>query len=282
MKRLIITAAISILLVACGGNGPSALGPGPSGSASPSPPPSPTTSITPPVVSPTPVKWFTFSIWLTRAGKLFDASRTEPLVPAVGQLALNDLVAGPNGDEINASVDTAIPSGVGADITFLRGDGEATVRLVVPLTRGAAVQVAKRISLAQFVYTLTQYRTISSVVFSTEPGVRYTRASFADLLPPIVVESPFVGQTVQSPVTVSGTANVFEAVVSIKILDENGKVLVSTFTNASCGTGCRGDYSASVRYTVGHEQPGTVEVYEVSAKDGSAINVQDIPVILTP
>jgi two-component system response regulator MtrA len=78
------------------------------------------------------------------------------------------------------------------------------------------------------------------------------------------------------------TATEFEATVSIRILDENGKEITRTFTNASCGTGCRGDYSTSVRYSVSHQQSGTVEVYEVSAKNGSAINVQDIPVILTP
>ncbi|HEX9411434.1 MAG TPA: Gmad2 immunoglobulin-like domain-containing protein, partial [Actinomycetota bacterium] len=51
---------------------------------------------------------------------------------------------------------------------------------------------------------------------------------------------------------------------------------------ATCGTGCRGDYSVSVPYSVDHEQRGTVEVYESSAKDGSAVNVVDIPVTLTP
>ena len=279
MKRIVTAVTLGLLLVACGSHGPSALGPGPSGSPSPTPSSSPSTSPTP-FASPTPGKPFTFQIWLTRGGKLFETMRTEPFVPGVGQLALNDLVAGPTGNEINASVDTAIPHGLAADITFLRSDGEATVRLVVPGLYG--VVAPRRIELAQFVYTLTQYRTISSVVFSTQLGVRYTRASFADLLPQIVVESPVIGETVSSPVTVSGMATVFEGVVSLRILDENRNEIAKTFTMASCFTGCPGDYSTSVKYTVGHEQPGIVEVYEVSAKDGSAINVQDIPVILKP
>ena len=70
--------------------------------------------------------------------------------------------------------------------------------------------------------------------------------------------------------------------MSLRILDENGKVVANTFTTATCGTGCRGDYSVSVHYSVDHQQDGTVEVYESSAKDGSAINVVDIPVTLTP
>ena len=55
----------------------------------------------------------------------------------------------------------------------------------------------------------------------------------------------------------------------------------TTFTNATCGTGCRGDYSASVRYEVDHDQPGTVMVFEASALDGSPQNVVSIPVVLS-
>jgi hypothetical protein len=283
MKRIAVATVLGLVLVACGGNGPSALGPAPSGSPSPSASASPTPSSTP-TSSPTPGKPFTFQIWLTRDGKLFETKRTEPFVPSVGQLALSELLTGPNGNEIAASVTTAVTAH-GADITALRS-GEAAVELRVAPTGVSVVKAAERLPLAQFVYTLTQYSTISSVLFSINgtllDGRLYSRASFADLLPPIVVASPAIGETVRSPVTISGTADVFEAVVSIRIFDENGKLLVSTFANASCGTGCRGDYSASVKYTVGHQQPGVVEVYEVSAKDGSAINVQDIPVILTP
>jgi hypothetical protein len=75
---------------------------------------------------------------------------------------------------------------------------------------------------------------------------------------------------------------VFEAVVSIAILDEHGRTVASTFTMATCGTGCRGSYATDVRYHVDTRQPGTLRVYEVSAKDGSPIHVVEIPVILTP
>jgi Immunoglobulin-like domain of bacterial spore germination len=51
-------------------------------------------------------------------------------------------------------------------------------------------------------------------------------------------------------------------------------------STATCGTGCRGDYSTTVPYRLAGEQPGTVEVYEASIKDGSRINAVDIPVIL--
>ena len=93
---------------------------------------------------------------------------------------------------------------------------------------------------------------------------------------------PARGVTVTSPVTISGTTDVFEATVSIRILDETGNVIADTFATATCGTGCRGDYSDRVRFAVDTEQPGTIEVFEVSAEDGSMIDVVRIPVTLLP
>jgi hypothetical protein len=81
---------------------------------------------------------------------------------------------------------------------------------------------------------------------------------------------------------VSGTANVFEATVSLRILNARGKEIARTFTTATCGTGCRGDYSVSVSYRVDREQAGVIEVFESSAEDGRPINVVRIPVTLTP
>jgi hypothetical protein len=98
--------------------------------------------------------------------------------------------------------------------------------------------------------------------------------------PPIVVTSPRSGDEVSSPVSIEGNADVFEATVSIDILDSAGKPIIRTFTTASCGTGCRGTFSKAVPFTVDTTQPGTIRVYESSAEDGKPINVVDIPVTL--
>src|SRR5438874_482325 len=58
--------------------------------------------------------------------------------------------------------------------------------------------------------------------------------------------------------------------------------LSSSFTTATCGTGCRGDYSVPVRYAVTHEEPGTIEVFETSMENGQPLHVQLIPVTLAP
>jgi Immunoglobulin-like domain of bacterial spore germination/Sporulation and spore germination len=283
MKRLSILILIGVFAAGCAGKSSGSLGPAPTGT-SPSPTESPTAtpsvspSQSPTVTPPSPsAKPFTFEVWFIRDGKLFVTSRTEPFQPAVARLALDALLAGPNSDEDAADVDSAIPSGSTAVITAPISNGLAVVDLFVngPSSDGEELRIG------QFVYTLTQYSTISKVRFIGDSKT-YTRGSFEDLLPPIVVETPLIGQRVSSPVTISGTANVFEATVSIRILDENGDELANTFTQATCGTGCRGDYSIAVTYSIDHQQQGTIEVFESSAKDGSAINVQSIPVTLTP
>ena len=57
---------------------------------------------------------------------------------------------------------------------------------------------------------------------------------------------PGIGDLVAGPIVVKGTANVFEANVSIEVVSGNGKVLARTFTTATCGTGCRGRYQATL------------------------------------
>src|SRR5262249_230802 len=109
-----------------------------------------------------------------------------------------------------------------------------------------------------------------------------TRAMYASYLPAITVQSPVIGEQVTSPVTVSGTADVFEAVVSVRVLDSAGNELARTFTNATRGTGCPGSSAVSITYPARRSQPGTIEVFETSAKDGQPVNVQLIPVTLTP
>jgi hypothetical protein len=288
MKRFVWRVAplfvgLSLLAVACAGGSGGSLGPAPSGSASPtvsptgspsgSPQPSGTPSSTP-TGSPSPQPDFTFEVWFLSGGKLFVTHRTEPFVPAVAGLALDALVAGPNPAEEAAGLTSSVAPALDPTVTALSG-GQATVSLGEIL--GFTDEEVREVE-AQVVYTLTQYSTIQKVHLL---GDTFARKDFEDLLPAILVESPLIGARVSSPVTVSGTANVFEATVSLRILDEDGNEIARTFTTATCGTGCRGDYSVAVSYSVDHEQPGIIEVFESSAQDGSMINVVDIPVTLT-
>jgi hypothetical protein len=299
MKRLIgFAVGLGLLAVGCAGKGAVTVGPlddespspSPSATASASTSPKPTPSET---GSPGPAgSTVTYEVWFTRGESLFVTKRTQPATVAVGSASLNAMLAGPNSAERAAGVGTTVPSGtklLGLNIE----DGIATIDMNGTYDDGGG-SASERMRLAQAVYTITQFPTVQGVNFrlNGEPVEAFsgegivldhpqTRADYDDLLPAITVESPVIGQRVSSPITVSGTANVFEATVSIRILDEDGTKIAESFDTATCGTGCRGDYSDKVPYEVDHDQPGTVMVFESSAQDGSPIHVQKIPVTLT-
>jgi hypothetical protein len=152
--------------------------------------------------------------------------------------------------------------------------------------------------LGQVVYTLTQFSTVTKVAFLLDgvpattfggEGVTFTpqgrpivRADFEDQLPAIFVDRPAWGASIGNPGTVSGNANVFEAVFRVAILDAAGTTLVDKQVTASCGTGCRGDFRTSVSYSAKKAQWGTLRVYDLSAKDGTLENVTEYRVWLTP
>lgn len=228
-----------------------------------------------------PRRTITFAIWLVRDGALAVTSRTRPATMATGRLALTTLIAGPTTAEAAAGFGTAIPARTTFDLSL--ESGVATVDL--PAAFYAGGRGPARLRQAQVVYTLTQYPTIAKVGFLKDgaaTGWPVGRAEYADLLPPIVVSTPIVGQRVSSPVLVAGTANVYEATVSVRVRDSRGVEVGTTFTTATCGSGCRGSYSVPVRYRVSTAQRGTVEVFAVSAEDGSDQHLIRIPVTLTP
>lgn len=231
--------------------------------------------------------WFGYGEWL------FVTERTEPSSPRVGAAAVTALLAGPSGAERAAGVGTSILEGT--ELLGLSIDGGiATVDLSRMFgSGGGSLSMFSR--LAQLTYTLTQFPGVRGVnlkmdgkpvkVFGGEGIILdqpMTRRSFRDRLPSILVRSPLIGEQVSSPVTISGTANVFEATVSISILDAQGSEIANTTTMATCGTGCRGTYSTAVAFTIDRTQAGTVRVYEASAEDGRPIHVVDIPVVLLP
>jgi len=229
--------------------------------------------------------------WFTRQGKLFVTERVVPTTPSVGRAALDRLLAGPSAAEYAAGLRSQIPGGT--ELLGLRiASGTATVDLSSSFGAAASLSTMP-LRIAQVVYTLAQFPSVVGVRFeingqgvTTIGGVPVqdlqTPAMYNGYLPAITVQTPVIGQQVTSPVTVSGTADVFEAVVSIRILNSVGSEIARTFSTASCGTGCRGDYSVPLSYTVPQEEPGMIEVFESSPKNGQPVNVQLIPVTLTP
>ena len=95
---------------------------------------------------------------------------------------------------------------------------------------------------------------------------RATRPTVSSgVLPPITVSSPRPYAQVRSPLLVRGSANVFEANVTVILRDSKGRALARRFTTATCGTGCRGSYRVYLRFRVAKRQPGYLDVQDDDA-----------------
>src|SRR5215472_5065670 len=257
MKRLpIMLIGIGLLATACGSAGPGSLGPAPAGTSGPSSPatgpgggtagaaqsPGGQQQAAPATSAPGSPGEIGLQVWFTRHGKLFVTERTVPATTSVGVAAMDRLLTGPSAAEYAAAVRSQIPSGT--TLLGLRiSSGTATADLSSSFESAASASTMP-LRIAQMVYTLTQFPTVSSVRFEINgQGVTVvggvpvqspqTRAMYGGYLPAITVRSPVIGEQVTSPVTVSGTADVFEATVSVRVLDSAGNELARTFTNAS-------------------------------------------------
>ncbi|MFF0174910.1 Gmad2 immunoglobulin-like domain-containing protein [Micromonospora profundi] len=297
-RTLGVAVLVAVLLVGgCGTPRSGALGPAPTAPtstgapterprptstptprATPTPTPTPAVTGTPPrPLAPVPTgtrhqATVTIELWYVRSGQLVPTRRTRPATVATSRLALTELAAGPTPAEAATGLTTWLPAGV--EVTRIT-DGVATLR--IPPAGDPAEQ---RLREAQVVWTLTQFPSVRQVRFGD--GDPVGRADYTSLLPPIVVTGPTVGERVTAPLTVTGTADVFEATVSVRVRDAAGREVATGFGTASCGSGCRGAYRVVVGWRTTREQHGTVEVYEVSAHDGARINTVAVPVILAP
>jgi germination protein M len=234
-----------------------------------------------------------YQVWLERGGKLWLAKRVQPLTVAPARAAMQSLLTGPTVAEADAGVHSLVPVG-----TELRGlsvaDGTATVDLSSQF--GSVGGIASvRMRLAQVAYTLTQFASVDRVVLEvnghavttlTGDGVPVprpmTRKSFAGLVPPILVWNPAIGSHLADSVRVTGSADVFEASLHIRIVNQKGIVIARTNVLASCGTGCRGGYTVLIPYHVPVTQLGAIIVSDDDT-DGNGVPQHQVrvPVVLT-
>ncbi|MFP5298446.1 MAG: GerMN domain-containing protein [Actinomycetota bacterium] len=240
-----------------------------------------------------PITFTEVELWFVRPDGVSVAVREVPDEEAIGTRAMTELLNGPSALEAETEMTTAIPEGtelLGLDIS----EGTATVDLSDEFDDGggSASMLAR---VAQVVYTLTQFPTVDAVAFEMEgepldtlggEGLvleePQTRSDHEDELAPIQVLKPAPGEEFYPGDTIIGTANVFEATVSYRLLGPLGQRLAKGFTTATCGTGCRGDYEETITWIEEAEGIGIVEVFESSAEDGSPIHMVRIPVVLVP
>lgn len=235
-----------------------------------------------------------YQVWLVRGESLFVTWRERTGTPRVGTAAMEDLLAGPTPQEARAGVTSVIPAGTRL-LGLTVSKGVATVDLSSEFESGGG-SASMSARLAQVTCTLDQFETVKGVsfeldgqpvdVFSGE-GIVLDHPvrcrDYEELLPIILVEHPSIGQRVESGITVSGSANVFEANVTVRILDAGGTELARDFTTATCGTGCRGTFTIDMAFEVTHEQAGTIVISDDDAAGtGKPPHEVRIPVTLMP
>jgi Immunoglobulin-like domain of bacterial spore germination/Sporulation and spore germination len=187
--------------------------------------------------------------------------------------------------------------------TRLRGvrinGGTATVDLSREVLRGPSGDLA-HYPLQALVHTVTQFRTVTRVLVTVEgraSGMVAGRslAEFWDLAPgeplvrdhgvrlaPIALLAPVPGATVPGGrLVVTGEASVFEGNVSLRLRDGDGRVMAQGYTTAATGAPGRGPFSGALSFTApGSPQRWTLEVFEVSAEDGSVVYRVHVPVLV--
>ena len=234
----------------------------------------------------------TFAVYLLRDGVIAPVRRTVASTPAVARAALEALMTGPTGDEESEGLVTAIPDGTTVlDVSV--EDGVATVDLSSTFDDGGG-SASMQGRVAQVVATLTQFPTVERVAFRLDGEPVETiggegvvvdppigRTAIEEQTPQILIESPLPGDTVTSPIRLRGTANVFEATVSIEVRDGTGTVVHEGFTTATSGTGTRGTFDTTLPVP-GLEGTMTIVAFEASAEDGQPLHVVDVQVTLAP
>ena len=234
----------------------------------------------------------------------------EPAERRVAAAALERLLAGPGDDVLDGGSASAIPDGISVVSADLGDDGTVRVelsgdllgagvgedlagRLATPAAGqdGSAEDRARRLRLAQIVFTLTRFETIMAVdlIVDGEPVAMEDflgnpiegpvgRDAFEDVSPLILIEQPLPGETIGAGFTAAGTANTFEASLFLRLTAADGDVLLDEPVQATSGSGTRGTFEASLMVPDGTATgPVTLLGYEASARDGSEVNRFEVP-----
>lgn len=220
--------------------------------------------------------------------------RDIPSTPRIALATLRELLDGPSAADLELveEISTAVPTstlvlGVAID------DGVATVDLSREFESGGG-SLSMLARLAQVVYTVSQWPTVDEVAFELDgqpvtvfsgEGIELDgpigRDDFVDLLPRVFVDAPAAGAELRSGDRVTGVAAVFEATFLYRLTDAEGAVLAEGFESTDNGTGW-GAFDWALTFDVDERQPGTLTVWEASAKDGSDQAVRSTPVVLMP
>jgi nucleoid-associated protein YgaU len=99
--------------------------------------------------------------------------------------------------------------------------------------------------------------------------------------PPIAVRQPKPFDLVDDPVRACGIGTGFEGQFAARVRDGHGAQIAEVPVHAG-GMGIWGNYDVTISVGVPPTAQGTLEVFEVSAKDGSELNKVVVPITFGP
>lgn len=304
-RRYTVKAAASLLLAAttmaaCGPSSPSRTGatttPAPPATRSTTLPTAPTTTTAPPSTptspstSQPPAATKDVRVYFVRDGKIDVAHRTVGATLQIASAALDQLLSGTSPEDSAAGLATAIPAGTRLlGVTIVGGTATVDLSGTFATTAGSS-SVQER--LAQVVYTLTQFPTVTQVALHVDGKALSsfgdvdlsqpaTRSTFPALAPPALIELPGRNWAVPSPIRLAGTAAVFEGQFRAELTDSNGHVIATMAMYAPLITAIGGPFDTEMTYPAGTRGPATLTLYDYSMKDGSRIDLASIPLELT-
>lgn len=189
-------------------------------------------------------------------------------------------------------LETSVPASVRVESTSVE-DNVIVADMNEAFLAGAAEPglLSDMTMLNQLIYTLTSTDPETSVLFTvngepveafgsegldlTEPVERDTFRD--DHLHVINLTRPVLQQD-DGSYLVEGIANVYEASLTLQILDGAGEVVHEEFTTASCGTGCWGEFAVELDADLIVPGESSVRLLTYSAEDGSATNMITVPI----
>jgi germination protein M len=210
-------------------------------------------------------------VYCLKNGQLWPVRRVVPFTESVERAALDELLRSPSDQEFQE---------FGLRNYSAPSDGALQgLEIEGSLARVESTTDLREDGLGQIVFTLTQFPAITSVEIAMPGGTRtYRRSDFEKFTPPILVEDPLAYTEVTSPLRVTGTANTFEATFAYELTDTDGRIVDEDFVTATSGTGTRGTFEFTTKpFEVPFDGFGALIVFERSAKDGSRVNLVEVP-----
>jgi hypothetical protein len=214
---------------------------------------------------------------------------TLPKTEGAARAALEELISGAPTTEGAYRVLPADTKILGIMIE----DGLATVDFSREVLYANVGSSGEGLGIDSIVNTLTEFPTIEQVAFTVEGSAEkgmdwwghvglyaqpFSRRLGMVLEPRIWVTSPIAGENVTSPITLHGSASVFEGTVRYRLTDDDGNILADSFTTAIISDNNRGDFDASILFNPATSGKGELEVFWESAESGNEVDIVVIPV----